>query len=252
MPNRALMAQTMVQLADTLVSDFDLVEVLTGLAHRCVEALGVSAAGVMIASPAGELQAIASSSETMRVLELFELQSHEGPCLDCYATGTAVSYQSLDAAEQWPRFAPKAIEAGFSAVQALPMRLRETTIGALNLFHLERGAMRDVDLVIAQAFADIATIAILQHRTATEKQELNNQLNNALTTRIVIEQAKGMLAVRGSVDMEHAFNSLRNYARTNNLKLAQVCVDLVNGRLAASALDQRRGSRAVRTGVDRR
>ena len=245
--DQTLVAQTMVQLADTLVSDFDLVDLLTGLADRCVETLGVSAAGVMLAGPGGELRAIASSSEAMRMLELFELQAHEGPCLDCFATGSAVAYQELGpAVERWPRFAPKAIAAGFAAVQALPMHHGDTVVGALNLFHRTPGVMRPIDIATAQAFADVATIAILQHRLATEKQLVNDQLNSALTTRIVIEQAKGMVAERRGIDMERAFATLREHARNNNLRLAAVCSDIADGRLAAAALGTPRAQRPAR------
>jgi GAF domain-containing protein len=245
--DQTLVAQTMVQLADTLVSDFDLVDLLTGLADRCVETLAVSAAGVMLAGPGGELRAIASSSEAMRMLELFELQADEGPCLDCFATGTAVAYQELaTAVDRWPRFASKAMSAGFAAVQALPMHHGDTVVGALNLFHLTPGVMRAIDIATAQAFADVATIAILQHRLATETQLVNDQLNSALTTRIVIEQAKGMVAERRGIDMERAFATLREHARDHNLRLAEVCGDVVDGWLAAAALGTPRPPRTAR------
>jgi GAF domain-containing protein len=180
---------------------------------------------------------MASSSEAMRVLELFELQAEEGPCLDCYRTGRPVVNQDLDAADgRWPRFSAEVLGAGFHSVHALPMRLRGTVIGALNLFHIERGEMRQVDLDAAQAFADVATIAILQHSAALEAQVLNEQLNHALNSRVVIEQAKGMVAEREGLDMEQAFDALRHYARNNNLRLVDVANDVIGGRLAASAL----------------
>lgn len=244
MAERTAGARTIVQLTGTLVSDFDLVELLTELAQRCVDTLGVSAAGVMLAGPAGDLHAVASSSEAMRMLELFELQSQEGPCLDCYATGLPVSHQNLDAAtDRWPRFAAKAREVGFSAVQALPLRLRDTTIGALNLFHIDKSTMRQADVATAQVFANFATIAILQHRIAAETQILNDQLNNALTTRIVIEQAKGVIAERLGLEMEQAFSTLRKFARNNNLRLAQVCNDVIDGRLTTADLAHGAGMR---------
>ncbi len=138
MPREAMLARTLVELADTLVADFDVVDLLTLLADRCVEVLGVGAAGLMLVAPEGDLRVMASSSETMRVLELFELQSQEGPCLDCYRTGQPVVNQDLATVNgRWPRFAAKALEAGFHSVHALPLRLRGTVIGALNLFHTE-------------------------------------------------------------------------------------------------------------------
>jgi GAF domain-containing protein len=237
MTRETLFAKTLVELADTLVADFDVVDLLTRLADRCVDVLDVGAAGLMLAAPDGGLRVMASSSETMRVLELFELQAEEGPCLDCYRTGQPVVNQDLDAADgRWPRFAAEVLAAGFRSVHALPMRLRGTVIGALNLFHIERGEMRQVDLDAAQAFADVATIAILQHRAALEAQVLNDQLNHALNSRVVIEQAKGMVAERERLDMEQAFATLRRYARNHNLRLVDVAHDVISGTLTASAL----------------
>jgi GAF domain-containing protein len=234
-----MLAGTLVKLADTLVADFDVVELLTVLADRCVEVLDVGAAGLMLVAPEGDLRVMASSSETMRVLELFELQSQEGPCLDCYRTGQPVVNQNLsDAHDRWPRFTPEAVGAGFQAVHALPMRLRGSVIGALNLFHLEPGGMKQEDIDAAQALADMATIAILHHRASIEAQVLNDQLNHALNSRIVIEQAKGMIAEREGVNMDEAFAALRNHARNHNLRLVIVAQDVITGDLEAAALDR--------------
>src|SRR2546421_513315 len=205
MPREAMLARAMVQLADTLVADFDVVDLLTLLADRCVEVLDVRAAGLMLMGPDGDLKVMASSSEAMRVLELFELQASEGPCLDCFRTGRPVVNQDLATADsRWPDFAREALAAGFRAVHALPMRLRGNVLGALNLFHVEPGHMRPEDIDAAQALADVPTIAILQHRATLEAQTLNEQLNHALTSRIIIEQAKGMVAQREGLDMERA------------------------------------------------
>ncbi len=238
-PSReAALARTFVDLADSLVADFDVIEVLTRLADRCVEVLDVGAAGLMLVGPDGDLRVMASSSEAMRVLELFELQAQEGPCLDCHRTGRPVSDPDLTAADsRWPRFAAEALAAGFLSVQALPMRLRGSVVGALNLFHLEPGEMRPADIEVAQALADVATIAILQHRAAQEAQVLNEQLNQALNTRIVIEQAKGMTAERLGLDMEAAFRRLRNHARNHNLRLADVARDVIADDVAPADLD---------------
>jgi len=239
MPREALLAQTLVELADTLVADFDVVDLLTLLADRCVDVLEVGAAGLMLAAPDGDLRVMASSSEAMRVLELFELQSQEGPCLECYHTGQPVVNQDLASADgHWPRFSAEALAAGFQSVHALPMRLRGTLIGALNLFQVERGELRQDDLVAAQALADVATIAILQHRASFEAQAVNDQLNNALNTRIIIEQAKGMVAEREGLNMAEAFAMLRRHARNHNLRLSTVADDVINGTLAASSLDR--------------
>jgi GAF domain-containing protein len=228
-----------VELADTLVADFDVVELLTRLADRCVDVLGVSAAGLMLAGPDANLRVMASSSEAMRLLELFELQAEEGPCLDCYRAGQPVVNQDLAMADsRWPRFAPEALAAGFRSVHALPMRLRGTVIGALNLFHLEPGEMQTADVEAAQALADVATIAILQHRATLEAQVVNQQLQHALNSRVVIEQAKGMVAERESLNMEEAFSALRTHARNHNLRLVDVAEAVIAGSLPASALDR--------------
>ena len=239
MPREAILARTFVELADTLVADFDVVELLTLLADRCVEVLGVSAAGLMLVAPDGDLRVMASSSEAMRLLELFELQARQGPCLDCFRTGDQIVNQDLSVANgRWPRFSAEARAAGFGSVHALPLRLRGTVIGALNLFHTRPGQMRPDDLEIAQALADVATIAILQHRATVEAQLVNEQLNHALNSRIVIEQAKGVLAERQGLTMEQAFATLRNHARNHNARLADVARSVIDGTLAATALDR--------------
>lgn len=233
------MAKTLVELADSLVADFDVVELLTLLAIRCVDVLDVGAAGIMLLSPDGDLRVMASSSEAMRVLELFELQSEEGPCLDCYRTGQPVHHDLAEGDERWPNFTPEAMSAGFGSVHALPLRLRGTVIGALNLFHVDAGEMRHADVEAAQALADVATIAILSHRAVRESQILNEQLTYALNSRIVIEQAKGMVAERLGLDMQQSFERLRAHARNHNLRLADVAEAVIGGSLAATALDAR-------------
>ncbi|MBA3652690.1 MAG: GAF and ANTAR domain-containing protein [Actinobacteria bacterium] len=237
MPREALLARTLVELADTLVDDFDVVELLTLLSDRCVEVLDADTAGLMLAAPQGDLRVMASSSEAMRVLELFEIQSQEGPCLDAYRTGERIVNQDLQAVNgRWPRFAAEALDAGFHSVHALPMRLRGSVIGALNLFRSDAGEMTDADVHVAQAFADVATIAILQHRAAQEAQTINEQLNRALNSRIIIEQAKGMVSERLDVDMEQAFTTLRSHARNNNLRLADLAEAVIAGTVPASSL----------------
>jgi GAF domain-containing protein len=239
MPREAILAGTLVQLADSLVADFDVVDLLTVLVDRSVEVLSVDAAGLMLVAPDGDLRVMASSSEMMRVLELFEIQAREGPCLDCYHSGRPVVNQYLEASQgRWPRFTVEALAAGFQSVHALPMRLRGSVIGALNLFSHESGELDEADIVAGQALADVATIAILHHRAAAEAQVLNEQLNYALNSRVVIEQAKGMIAERAGMNVEEAFSILRNHARNHNLRLVEVARDVIEGTLAASALDQ--------------
>jgi GAF domain-containing protein len=226
----ALLARTFVDLVDTLVDDFDVVDLLTLVADRCVEVLDIAASGLMLVAPEGDLRVVAFSSEAVRVVELFELQAEEGPCLDAFRTGAAIVNQDLaNVNGRWPRFVPVALEAGFRSVHAIPMRLRGAVIGALNLFRAEVGDLGEFDLLAAQALADVATIAILHHRAASEAQLVNEQLSLALNSRIVIEQAKGVLAERTGLDMEHAFSRLRKYARDHNLRLVDVAHGVVEG-----------------------
>jgi len=245
MPREALLARTLVELADTLVADFDVVELLTLLTDRCVDVLDVGAAGLMLVSPAGDLRVMASSSETMRVLELFELQAKEGPCLACYQSGQPVVSHDLAVDGRWPPFAQEALAAGFHSVHALPMRLRGVVLGALNLFHVDAGEMRHGDIEAAQALADVATIAVLQHRAALEARTPHEQLSHALSSRIIIEQAKGMVAEREGVSMAQAFTALRRHARSSNLRLADVAQDVVSGTLRVAALNRPRPARGV-------
>lgn len=238
MLREALLARTFVELADSLVDDFDVVELLSVLADRCSEVTGVAAVGLMLASPDGELRVLASSSEAMRLLELFQAEADQGPCVDCYRSGRPVVSPDLNGGDgAWPDFAPRAVEAGFLSVHALPMRLRGRTIGALNMYRAERGQMVADDVIAAQALADVATIAILQHRAALEAQVLNEQLQRALNSRIVIEQAKGVVAERAGLDMDQSFARLRRHARNHNLRLADVAQAVSSKALAVSALD---------------
>jgi GAF domain-containing protein len=233
-----LLIRTLVELADNLVDDFDVVDLLTLLADRCVEVLDVGATGVMLASPSGALQVVASSSEAMRVLELFELQADQGPCVDCYASGEPVVNVNLAAADtRWPRFASEAVAAGFGSVHALPLRLRGRTIGALNMFRTDQGTLDAGDVTAAQALADIATIAIIQHQVAVDAQTLNLQLSQALNSRIVIEQAKGKISQAANIDMDLAFQRLRAHARNHNVRLSQLAADIAAGTAHPNHLD---------------
>lgn len=237
MSRESLLTSTFVQLADTLVDEFDVVDLLTMLADRCVEVLDVSAAGLMLAATEGELRVVASSDEAMRLVELFELQSQEGPCLDCYRTRQPVLNEHLGVHRaRWARFEPVALEAGFHSVHALPLRLRGEVIGALNLFRADRADLAADDIVAGQALADAATIAILQHRAVLEVQLVNAQLDHALSSRIVIEQAKDVLAERAGLDVESAFAVMREHARNHNLKLVDVARGVIDGTLGVHGL----------------
>ncbi len=238
MTREIALAHTLVQLADTLVADFDIVELLTMVTDRCVEVLDADAAGIVLASPEGDLRSMASSSEEVHVLEVFALVVEEGPSLDCYRTGLPVVNQDLAASnDRWPRLTHEALAAGFHSVHALPLRLRGTVIGALNLLRREPGEIPEADIGAAQAFADIATIAILQHRAASDAVIVNEQLGHALNTRVVIEQAKGMIVQRGAPTMQEAFSRLRRYALTHDRRLAEVAVDVIERRLGTDELD---------------
>jgi len=232
MTREADVVRALVEMADTLVDDYDVIDLLTGLTDRCVSLLDVSAAGVMLASPAGSLELAASSSEAMRLLELFELQEQEGPCLDAFRTGEVVEHENLEAGTgRWPLFAAAALEAGFRSALAMPLRLRDVTLGALNLLSVTRVPIDEADLVVARAFADLATLSIVQHRASAEAQRLNEQLSAALSSRVVIEQAKGVLAERAGIDLAEAFVRLRAFARHNNLRLTEVAQAAVDGTL---------------------
>jgi GAF domain-containing protein len=236
MTREADVVRSLVEMADTLVDDYDVVDLLTGLADRCVNLLGVSAAGVMLVSPEGSLGLVASSSEAMRLLELFELQAQQGPCLDAFRTGQAVGHEDLEAGSgRWPSFSAAASQAGFRSALALPLRLRELTLGALNLLSITRSPMGEADIIVARAFADLATLSVVQHRAAAEAQRLNEQLSGALTSRVVIEQAKGVISERAGVDLAEAFSRLRNYARNHNLRLTDVAQAAVDGALDPQA-----------------
>jgi GAF domain-containing protein len=238
MPREALLVRTLVELADTLVDDFDVIDVLTVLTDRCVEALDVAAAGVMLAAPSGGLHVVASSSEAMRTLELFQLQANEGPCMDCFASGLPIVNLRLSKLDRrWPRFTPRALEAGFRSVHSLPMRLRGRSIGALNLFRIGEGAMTEADVLAAQALADVATIAILQHQITIDAQTLNNQLNQALQGRIIIEQAKGKISEAVGLSIDQAFQRLRHHARNHNVRLADLSRDIAQGTINPRSLD---------------
>jgi GAF domain-containing protein len=230
-PDLRALTQTFVDLADTLVDEFDVIELLHVLTGRCVDLLGVDAAGVMLADADGKLRVAAASSERARLVELFELQNDEGPCLDAYRTGRQVSWVDLaDEPAPWPLFAPHSRAEGFSSVHAVPMRLRRQIIGALNLFGQPPIQLPAEDVRVAQAFADIATIAILQERLVKEREVLAAQLQTALDSRVVIELAKGVLAERLGFDMDTAFSTLRDAARRANRRLSDVARDVVASR----------------------
>jgi GAF domain-containing protein len=232
-----LVAQSFVALADTLVDDFDVVELLDRLVTDCVDLIGASAAGILLLNRDRTLEVMASSNEASRLMEVFQLESHSGPCVDAVLTGQPVAITDhAELQERWPAFAAAVEEVGFTAVYALPMRLRNETIGALNIFNSTQPPLSDFDQRLGQALADIATIAILQQRTVTRASVLAEQLQLALNTRISVEQAKGVIAEYAGVDMGHAFEAIREFARDEQVKLSVVAEQLVSRELAPGRL----------------
>jgi GAF domain-containing protein len=226
-----------VEIADTLVDDFDVIEFLHTLAERCVQLLDVDAAGLMLADSHGQLHAAAASTENARLLELFELQSNSGPCMDAFRTAAQVVNADLSASqERWPNFAEAAQATGFVSVHALPLRLRSIVIGALNLFCARPGPLSEADVRTGQALADVATIGILAQRTVYQSEQLSTQLQQALNSRVIIEQAKGMLAERLHITTDAAFVLLRGHARNHNLHLSDLARHVADGSSTAAEL----------------
>ncbi len=228
--NEAQLADAFVELADTLVDDFDVVDFLHQVTVRCAQVLDVSAAGVLLTDQRGALRVVAASTEQTRLLELLQIQTDEGPCLDCFHTGRPVAVADLPVeAGRWPRFAAEAGLFGFASVHALPMRLRTEVIGTLNLFGARPGALDDATVRLGQALADVATIGLLQARAIRHQETLAEQLQTALNSRVVIEQAKGVIAERRQLDMDDSFALLRGTARNSNRGLSEFARAVVDG-----------------------
>jgi GAF domain-containing protein len=221
--------ETFATLADTLVADYDVVDLLQILVDTCQDLLDMKAAGILLADSGGELELVASTSEASRLVETMQLGAQAGPCIDSFHTGRVVSVSDIsEAPDEWARFRDSALEQGFASAHAIPLRLRETTIGTLNLFGEEIGELQPQDMIAAQAFADVATIGILHERTIRESTVLADQLQTALDRRIVIEQAKGVVAYVQKVPIDEAFTLMRNYARAHQLPVSQVAARLVD------------------------
>lgn len=233
-----LLARTFVELADTLVDEFDVADFLRTLVEQCVTLMEVTAAGVVLSDSQGRLRMAAASSERAGLLETLAVQAEDGPCIECLRNGQPVTSTDLtEDAARWPRFADAAETAGFRAAQAVPMRLRRQVIGALTLLNTEPMAVDQDRIDLAQALADVATIGLLQERAITRGEVLTEQLQTALNSRVTIEQAKGVLAARGGdPDMEHAFTALRGYARGNNRPLAELAREVAGGTADVEAI----------------
>jgi len=225
-----LLAEVFVEFADTLVDDFDLMEFLHRLTVRCADVLGIAAAGLLLADQHGALRVVAASTERTRLLELLQLQTDQGPCAECFHTGQPVAVADLATAiGRWPGFVTEARQIGFASVHALPMRLRTDVIGALNLFNTQTGALDADTIRLGRALADVATIGLLQARAIRDRDTLAEQLQTALNTRIVLEQAKGVIAERRRLDMDQSFTLLRSTARGSNRRLSDLARAVVDG-----------------------
>ena len=229
-----------VDLSTELVNDYDMLEMLAQLTRNCASLLDVASAGLLLADPRGVLHLAAASSERTQELELIQLQRDEGPCLDCYRSGAAVTVPDM-AAEQarWPQFSRAALGAGFKSVHAVPMKLRGNVLGALNLFGESVGRLEDSDLDLAQALAHVACVAIVNEKSASDHLTVNSQLQHALTSRIVLEQAKGVIANALGLEIDDAFMVLRGYARDHGRKLSEIAHEVVNRELRAETMVQR-------------
>jgi GAF domain-containing protein len=231
------LSDVFVEVADTLVADFDLVDFLHNVARHSAEITGSSAVGLMLSDHDGRLRYMAASSENARLLELFQLQHAEGPCLDCHRSGREVVNTDLAAAGAlWPTFAPRAVAMGFASVHAFPMRLRDQVIGAMNVFRDDTSPLGSDEVRVARALADVATIALMQERAITHAEALTEQLQGALNSRIVIEQAKGAVARSFGIGVDEAFDLLRGHARRNRLRLTDLAGSLVADTAGISAL----------------
>jgi GAF domain-containing protein len=229
--------QAFVSLARNLADGVDPVDLLSGLAEDATRLLNVASTGILLADSRHVLHVVAASSEAARALEVYQLQREQGPCLDCFRAGAPVSVADLQAeAVRWPLFAGAAAEAGFASVHAVPLRLRDIVLGTMGLFGARVGALDDDDLELGQALAYVAAVAIVQDRAAADSALVNEQLQTALNSRVVLEQAKGVLAQRGGLDMDRSFDVLRRYARDHNLRLTDVARAVVGRELPAQLL----------------
>jgi GAF domain-containing protein len=235
------LANAFVEVADTLVADFDLMECLHNITHHAAAMIDHSAVGLLLADATGKLTHVAASTEDAETLELFQLQHDEGPCIDCVRSGAPVYVTDLSlTTARWPRFAPRAADAGIQSVHAFPLRLREQVIGALNIFGREPTPLSPTDIPLLQSLADIGTIAILQEQALRRAEALTEQLQFALNSRVVIEQAKGAVARALDIGVDEAFDLLRAHARARRVRLTDLAYRVVTDR---AAMDELRSAR---------
>lgn len=232
----ARVLDAVVTLVDSLLHDFDVVELLSDLTERCAQLLDVSSAGLLLADPLGRLHLMATTSDKTAELEVLQLQADEGPCLDCFSAGEPVSVADLrTATDRWPRFAAAATEAGFVSVHAVPMRAAGNTLGALGLFGTSAGELNAADLLVGRSLAHVASVAIVQEHAPTSEAVLPH-LRTALASRVVVEQAKGFLRERLDITVEEAFTLLRSHARGSGRHLTDIARQLMSEPAARPAL----------------
>lgn len=232
--------EAFLKVADTLMDSYDVVDLLSMLVHECTDLLGQQGGGILIADVTGDLELLASTSEAAEFVEVMQLAAGLGPCVECFETGKPVAVPDISAiGDRWPQFQKAALARGFHSLHATPMRLRGKVVGTMNLMGTSTGGLDDRDVALAQALADVAIIGILQERSLRDPRILSEQLHLALDTRVLVEQAKGVLAHVIGLDMEDAFNTLRRYGRENRLPLREVAEGVVNRSIDASTLAAR-------------
>nr|WP_104198542.1 GAF and ANTAR domain-containing protein [Cryobacterium sp. Y29] len=232
MSRAALVSGAFVELADALVGEYDVLDLLRTLVDQCVVLLDASAAGILLADSHGNLQVLASTSEESHVVEVLQREAGAGPCVDAYRSGNVVTLSDIEAEEgRYPDFRVAALSQGFHSVHAIPLRFRPHTIGALSLFRRDKGVLSDEDAIIGQALADVASISLLHERAARESATVNEQLQRALNSRVFIEQAKGVIAERNSINMDEAFIRLREHARSHQEPMHTSAANVINSRI---------------------
>lgn len=221
-----------VKLAETLVDEYHVLDLLQTLVEETVSLLDAAAVGLLLADSHGELQVVASTNEESQLVEILQLQAGAGPCVECFKTGAVITIDSIDSMDQrWPEFRAAALSQGFHSIHAVPLRVRDRTIGAMGLFGRDIGALTAEDSAIGQALADVATIGLLHERTIRESTLVNDQLQRALNSRVLVEQAKGVISQTKGVDLNDAFNMIRRYSRSHNIGLQEAARNIVRGSL---------------------
>jgi GAF domain-containing protein len=230
-------AEVCVELSDTLVPHFTPLDHLSTLCERCVELLDITAAATVLSDRPDDRFVVAVAPERSRLREVLAVAATEGPGTDLGGTGQCVLSDAFqDEVDRWRAFGRAATAAGFESAHALPLRCRAEVVGMLALLHEHPHRVSDADHHLGQLLADTATIGLLQHRAVSTAEGVQAQLQCALTSRVLIEQAKGVLAQQGHVDVDDAFHVMRRYARAHNLRLVDVARTVTTGHTDFRAL----------------